>query len=335
MNKWHKRIHISQAMVLMLAALYGTHAAADTFQLNFDRPTAPGPSDYWFPDGLGGVKSSYEGSCDLDTQCDGNDGTPFSQEVVTVGGTEYWRNIVGDLASGFVFEYYTRRGQATQVSALPYGLDGGGQERAFHGDVCQNVSQFSSNNKCGNGMDPLGVTNPITFTGNGTNTPSKMVMHMILSMNGITMEILKPLTSTKPLITQSISSGALTSTFIADMRGVSYSDKNTPIVIVNSQHIDDPDFFVAGAGDFDMSMVEKSYVTAGRFTFTPGTGWNNTEEGWDAVGSAFDKGVYDYIDGGGFDVYSADWAAYFDYAQNATVCSDPGRVGLDNCPGAP
>lgn len=329
MNNRHKKILSLWTAAFIVLGL-STANAETTFQLNFQRPPAPGPNDFWLPDALGGILSFDQGSCDAGTGCDGNDGTPFSQEIVTIGGTEYWRNVVGDPASGFAFEYYTRRGQSV---VLPFGLDSGGQERAVHGDVCQNVTQFSSGNKCGNAKDPLGITNPATFTGNGTGDPTKMVMRMILSMNGMNMEIFKPLTSNKPLIIQSIVSGALSSTFVADMRSISFSDKNTPIIIVNNQTINDPDFPVPGAGDFDMSMAEKPYVTAGRFTFTPGTGWNSPE-GWDAVGSSFDRGTYDYFDGG-FDVYSADWAAYFDYAQNAAACTSAGRAGLNNCPGGP
>ncbi|MFQ5470559.1 MAG: hypothetical protein ACE5EH_09670 [Gammaproteobacteria bacterium] len=290
--------------------------------------------------------------------CAWNDGTNFYQGSVSVGGVSYWHNIVGDPSSGFAIEYYTRLNSGSASSGVyagnrgnnPYGggmeqsftlmdpapewRQGAGNDvRAVPGDGLCNAFSFNhtgGTGPCGNGYDPLGH---YRLTGSGSNDPSKTVMRMILDYgDGMTMEVSKPLLSNKPKITQTVVDGDLRSEFIADMRGLSYSRKGTAAPLVNNQVIDDPALPAQGIADFDMNMVDKSKVTAGRFTFTAGQGWGvDNGAGWEATtgstgwrepNSAFDYGVYDYGEDS-FDVLNTDWASFFSYSQNATECTLP------------
>ena len=90
-------------------------------------------------------------------------------------------------------------------------------------------------------------------------------------------------------------------------------------------------------------MSQESHVTAGRFIFTPGSGWN-TASGWTASNSSFGEGVYTYAEDG-FDVLNVPWAEFFNYSDNVTPCNfgfrnsptqngDPGGPD-DSCPGRP
>jgi hypothetical protein len=319
--------------VLFSLACAPLPAHSADFLLNFYRPPNSDPTGFWFG-GLG--TNFFEGSCAAGVSCSGGDGTAFSQEMVNINGVDYWRNVVGDPASGFAMEYYTRFGRNVIVpgeSTIPFGLDGGGQEQAYNGAICSTSQTLSQGNSCGNSLDPLSVAHDSTYTGTGTQNPDKMVFRMILSGSGMDMEIYKPLLENKPRITQSISDTNFHSTFVTDMRGISYSDKNTPAPVVINQTVDDPQLPQFGAADFTMSMADRTNVTAGRYTFTPGAGWN-TSIGWDKAGSWFDRGTYDYAEGNGFDAYNFDWGSVFDYSQNTSECNKGSRNNAE-CPGRP
>jgi hypothetical protein len=310
-------------VLLSLSLLLFAHSGEAAFELNFSRPSTPSNAGY--------AMSFPLMTCDPGTSCSGGDGTAFAQEVLNIDGTYYWHNVVGEVSSGFAIEYYTRYAHGTSTFALPFNPDAGGQEQAFYGSVCQGLPQVSNGSKCGNATDPLNVSHDNRFSGTGTTDPGRVVMRMIVSDAEMQMEVYKPIPGRKPLLTQHMDDGTVQSTFIADMRAISYSDMNTPIPIINTIKVNDPDLPEAGAADFSMSMVERSNVTAGQFKFTPGSGWN-TENGWDVVGSAFDKGTYTYKDSG-FNSYTADWKNFFDYSQNSTACNTGSRKNYsDTCP---
>ena len=329
MSTYIKRITISLLSGLLVCAVaMSAHGAG--FQLNFSRPANTDPTGFW----LNGGGNFYEGSCAAGVSCSGGDGTAFSQEVVNISGVNYWRNVVGDPSDGFAMEYYTRMGLDTSVSgALPFGVDAGGHETATNGLICPTNMIQSSGNSCGNAQDPLNVSHDSTLSGTGTQSPDRMVFRMVISGSGVDMEVYKPFLETKPRITQTVSDATIRSVFVADMRGISFSDKNTPIPIVNTQVIDDPNLPETGSADFSMNMSDQTRVSAGRFTFTDGAGWNSAT-GWSATGSWFDRGTYDYWEGNGFDAYSFDWSSVFDYSQNSTECNTGSRNNAD-CPGRP
>ena len=179
------------------------------------------------------------------------------------------------------------------------------------------------------------------MSGTGTGDPTETVFRMVLTSakGDMSMEVSKPFLDKKPLISQTVQDGSMSSTFVADMRAISYSDMNTPVPIVNDLKISDPT--LAGAADFEMSLSQHSTVTAGRYTYTPGAGWNNPN-GWDNPGSSFTPGQYTYFDSTGFDPFNYDWASNFHYDENAYNCahaqiniSRNDLAGGASCPGHP
>jgi len=318
--------------VVFLMVTSTSVSRADQFLFNFSRPpnSTFNPNDFTYD----GASYFAEGSCSSSQSCKGNDFTAFSQQVVDVGGTKYWRNVVGELSSGFAYEYYTRAGLNAigNVSGFRgFGTDTGGMEQGVHGDgLCPSVNA-SVAGPCGNGADPFSV---YTMSGNGTGDPSKMVFRLVMDDgNGMTMEVFKPVLDGKPKITQTIIDGDMRSEFISDMRALSYSDMDTAAPVINRQRIDDPSFLVPGAADFEMAMAQDTHITAGRFTFTPGTKWSDPNLGWAASGSTFGQGTYTYAEDNGFDVLLVDWGSYFNFSDNATACFSTQRSSHpESCP---
>ena len=93
--------------------------------------------------------------------------------------------------------------------------------------------------------------------------------------------------------------------------------------MTNTLVLNDPTIPGAGAANFAMAQSQQSVVTAGRFIFTAGTGWNDPTQGWNSTDSTFGFGTYDYSasGGNGFQPLTFDWGTVFDYAQNANACS--------------
>jgi len=312
----------------------GTVVAAD-FQFNFNSHggIVPGGSN---------VQGSF---------ADGNDGTRFFQDVVDINGVSYFHVVVGDPATGFAMESYTTKstgGLGSSSSTRPGSPDSGGNERALIGEFGTNQSQISSwaGRQFGNAKDPLGTilftspTDPGTplpvdqrfnLSGNGTMNPSRMVMKMVLSGDGMSLEFDKPILARKPKISQSLSSENMSMQNVIDMRGLKYDemDEAAPMSLV--LNLNEPDLPVAGAANFDLQqMGQKTEVNAGRYIFTPGAGWNSFF-GWDSTASSFDEGTYTYADGN-FDVLLTEWDKFFDNSQNAAACSS-GYRQYSVCPG--
>lgn len=285
----------------------------------------------------------------------GNDGTPFVQEELTINNTLYFHVVVGSAATGFANESYTRAsltsvspntGQ-TSGAINPFSPDSGGNEISGSSDPTVN-SRFTNgtlrNNLpdkktlFGNGLDPFGIgsiSSPVSaadsarISGSGTGDPSRTVMRMMLSDSQMVQEVNKPLPDRKPLISQVTTDNAvMTSEFQADLRGLTYTQKdvNTPIINRLTLNLTGADALpTTGAADFDMTQVQHSTVTAGQFAYTAGAGWN-TADGWshhtvdpntgnlvhDAV---FSAGTYSGV-GSSFNPLAVNWSAFFDPAQN-------------------
>ena len=177
------------------------------------------------------------------------------------------------------------------------------------------------------------MSNPLAtdyrVSGTGSVNPSYTVFRMVLTdaAGGMSMEVYKPFLDKKPRISQTIQDGSMSSVFVADERALSYGDSSTPAPVINNLVINDPALPTAGAGDFEMALAQIPDVTAGRFTFTPGTGWNDPAAGWNTAGSTFGQGSYAYVDGQGFDPLNFDWSTVFNYADNAIACSSPATTG--------
>ena len=328
--------------VLLLSAatsnLFAVNVAEADFSTNFSTATFRGGSLY----NSGSIVCPFADPNGCQGQIFGNgDPTAFAEETINVAGTVYWHVIVGDPASGFAQESYTRYGKnnaygidsgssadGTSLSGA-FSLDSGGNENltstcgGFQSCIEQSENLMAQKSNIGK---PLAGPH---ISGDGSGNPSYTVFHMILiSADGdMSLDVDKPFLDTKPRISQTVQDSNMTSTFVADMRGIGYQDMNNPIGIINDTVIDDPTIPGAtGAANFTMANAQDSTVTAGRFTFTPGTGWN-TPNGWDAPNSSFGLGSYSYYGAPtGFDVFTVDWREFFDYGQNILNCTREGSI---------
>jgi len=274
----------------------------------------------------------------------GNDGTRFIQDNVNIGGQDYFHVVVIDANSDFRQDSYTAAvlqntfGRGGARSYSPYS---GGMERSVIGDSSiVNMDQGAiigwPRARVGNAKDPfgyrlyssksdtVGTVQPVgerfRISGNGTMDPSRVVLLMQLSDASVSMEVYKPQLGRKPKVSQVLVEGGLTARFIADMRGLLYSDLSRAAPLINTMTLADPDLPTPGAADFDMSFAQKAHVTAGKYTYTPGLRWRdattgNPVAGWDVTNSRFYPGTYTYSDGN-FDVLNVDWTTFFDPAQN-------------------
>ncbi len=306
-----------------LLGLYGSAVSAAGFTTNF-QPDA----STW-----SGQNTGYctYGNC---TSHIGNtDPTPMGLTVVTIGGVKYFHTIVGDPATGFAIESYTRAAGVDSLNNIPnsggaFSPDGGGNERSVIGTTTATDLTFLENSL--NMSNPLAVNNQLGLTnyqvsGTGSMNPNFTVFRMVMTdaAGGMSMEVYKPFLDKKPRISQTIEDGGMSSVFVADERALSYSDSSTPAPVVNNLIINDPGLPTSGAADFEMALAQIPDVTAGRFTYTPGTGWNNPTVGWDTAGSTFGQGTYTYVDNQGFDPLTYNWSSAFNYADNAISCSSP------------
>lgn len=285
----------------------------------------------------------------------GNDGTPFIQEELTINNTLYFHVVVGSTATGFANESYTRA-SLTSVSPNtaqnagsinPFSQDSGGNEITGSNDATVNSRLTNGtlrnnlpdkNTLFGNGLDPFGIGSlsaPVStadsarITGSGTGDPTRTVMRMRLSDSQMVQEVNKPLLDRKPLISQVTTDNAvMTSEFQADLRGLTYSQKdiNTPVVNRLTLNLTGADALpTSGAADFDMTKVQNSTVTAGKFAYTAGSGWNSAD-GWShySVDPGTGNLVHDAVFSAGtysgeassFNPLGVNWAEFYNPAQN-------------------
>lgn len=296
-----------------LLGIYSSFALAAGFSTNF-QPDA----SVWTGQNTGyctyGTCTSHVGNLDP---------TPMGLTVVEINGVKYFHTIVGDPATGFAMESYTRASGLDTLNNIPnsggaFSQDGGGNERSLIGTTTATDLDFLHNS--------LNMSNPLgdyRVSGTGSMDPSYTVFRMVLTdpSGGMSMEVYKPFLDKKPRISQTVQDGTMSSVFVTDERALSYSDSSTPAPVINNLVINDPNLPLTGAADFEMALAQIPDITAGRFTYTPGTGWNNPTLGWDTAGSTFGQGTYSYVGGQGFDPLTFNWATVFNYADNAVACS--------------
>ena len=332
-------IRTFSACALCVLALQNVSNAAG-FSTNFNITA----SESWVNE----VGSCSFASTVCPVQFGNGDPTPFQLTLVTVGSQTYFHTIVGDPASGFAIESYTPYGAGpspthtagdNMILEGDFSPTGGGNEQRYIGAGDPLDWLYMRNN-----TNMSNVFGDYHASGSGSQTPSSTVFRMVMtSADGtMSMEVDKPFLDKKPMISQTIQDGTMSSVFVADMRALSYSDMNTPIKITNSLTINDSTI-PTGSGNFEMALAQHSDVTAGRYTFdATGVGWD-TIYGWDSLDSHYQYGTYHYAEGTGFDPLTFDWASVFDYSQNALNCSRA-RITGDNrnqnaggasCPGHP
>lgn len=359
------RLLVGMCMSAGLAVFSAAPANAVDFSLNFQQ-TAP----IWGEGVTQGSCPLASGTC-ISHDFGNGDPTPFQLSVEQIGTEYYFHTIVGDPSTGFAIESYTPYSGGPNASVLgeipggggSFSPSGGGNETAYMATPPVTYSPPTTGGSAGafmtsstNMVYPLGVSGDPTLTqhisGSGTADPTKSVFRMVMTdaKGDMSMEVYKPFLDKKPRISQTVQDGTMSSSFVADMTAISYSDMNTPVHIVNNLKIQDPTAgsTLGSAADFSMALSQHSDVTAGRFTYTPGAGWNSPA-GWDSANSSYDPGTYTYFDNGGFNPLTFDWASQFHYNENRLACTRTGSTsqnnvndgirGLQNggssCPGAP
>lgn len=243
----------------------------------------------------------------------------------------------------------------------------------YAGNACDPLGLANADNNGGT----VGKTNhrDPRWTGNGSGNPTRVLIRQVdRSDPEMTQEFLKDRVDRKPLIYQEIDTtqngDRLHSIFQADMRGKTYGDVSAltigenavtpnshlaPINKTNGARINgyqyDPssEFVltqtlegVGGAADYNAAEDgQRQFVSAGRFTFTPGGGWVASDGTWnntyykefydrDITGSniwvtftdahwskipVYQPGTYDYVDGD-YDHLAAEPHRYMNPAQN-------------------
>lgn len=168
----------------------------------------------------------------------------------------------------------------------------------------------------GFGPGPLMGSNAVRIfsadAGNGTGDPRKIITRQRFEYADIVMDFIKDGYNSKPLIIQDVITPTFESRFKLDMRGINYEQNNVVISPTDeSRFVNTVKLIDAGipswVGDFDMAKQasEKSRLSAGQFTYTPGN--YSKLEGY-GEGSG---GTYEYATGS-YDHYSIEWSAYID-----------------------
>lgn len=213
--------------------------------------------------------------------------TPFIYERTFDGATAYYHMILGDPNSGFGQEVYIQVGSGTF--------------QGFNGIGPGGSASSGTGTQSGNNLDPLGVVTTDTVTGNATGNPQRIQMQQSLTDGDLSATFLKNTYLGKPTITNEIDSTDVTATVVIDASGIPYTSSSTPATVTNTVQVHDPNI-PAAAAQFDMATdAQNSTVTAGQYTYTPGSGAGTN------LGS---RGTYTYIDGGAN--VNPDWSSYFD-----------------------
>lgn len=319
-SRWQTRF--AAALLGTMSLLHAPGALAE-FNLNWQADTAnPAfPRSFIFEDENGNLIPLTDAVIHDDitvgeTIIIGNQ-TPFVYEKVMEGGVPYYHMIVGDPDSGFAQEVYIRAG----INAFGFFNTGGacsGPGSCDEGTATFNVGpDFSASAGRGSDNDPT-VSNAFrpldpdfTISGNMSANPNRVQMRQLLVDGDLTLDFVKDRYIEKPSISNTIEDAEFRSTFAMDSTGNPYTSSATPSAVTNTvEHLGPnvpPDVRPPGGGpssaSFDMSTdADISVVTAGRYTWTPGTGPDGS------------LGTYDYVGGGGPSP-SINWGSFFDHRE--------------------
>lgn len=218
------------------------------------------------------------------------DKTPFLQErVVGSDGQTYYHVIIGLPTDAFSQEIFIRANGANWPFLPVQGSSSGGTVTFAPNPTIFSSTELFTNQK------PLDADESIS--GNSTGNPTRVVMRQVNNDSGFSQEFLKDTLLNKPRISQSLNSGDMSMQFIADMRGISYTNNSTAAPLINT-------LTLMGAGGFNMATdAQSSSVTAGQYLWVPGTGPDQS------------SGTYQHVEGG-YNPYSEDWKAFLREDQN-------------------
>lgn len=230
--------------------------------------------------------------------------TPFLLEIVPDpnSGQNYFHMIVGDPASGFAQESYVKVSSAFWPNSNSGSSSGGS---------ITNGGGMSSGTFAGSGP-LLGAQ---ANHGNATGNPTHTQIRQVLTSGEISQEFLKNTYANKPKITQTLTTPEILTQLVLDMSAIPYSGveaTNTAATIINTLDFVDATI----PGKFNMATnKQNSTVSAGRFTWTPGSN--------SSIGNA--EGIYNYADGSA-NVNTIDWMTFYNPASN-TCWSYNGPTG--------
>lgn len=279
--------------------------------------------------GMGGMGGN--GNCD---------GTPFLQEVTTIGGADYYHIVVGSGAN-FSLEYYIGTAGGTVCwfgcAGARVPIAGGMGGMAGGGVAPLSASSGSATNDSA----------PLAASNSGTGAPDRSAIRMTLSDGQMTQEFLKATTANKPRITQTVTTADTTINFAIDMSSISYADATRAGTLTLQQTVTSPNFpapqtlpqtniALPNSANFNIAQAlnntsirtinggtpqitqtpndRTNAVTGGRYTYTPGGGDGGS------------LGAYSYFRDS-FDVYNINWTSFCDPAQNpVSACVNYGGV---------
>lgn len=247
------------------------------------------------------------------------DGTPFVQEVINVGGSEYYHVIIGNGSGEFGLEYYMRTSglcwYGCPNARVTGGMGGGGMGGG--GTPLSSSSGPATND-----------SSPLSNASAGVGAPNRVALRQFNNTSVMSQEFLKTTETQKPKITQTINDPGMTMNFSVDMSNSNYSQMNATATVALTQS-------VAGTGapapgtnpatgkpfpsseNFNIDDIGPTAVrenTAGRFTYTPGGGDGGS------------MGTYQYF-ADTYDVYNINWQSFCQPAQNpASNCTNYGGV---------
>lgn len=213
--------------------------------------------------------------------------TPFLQEIVFDGVNGYFHVIVGDPTQNFAQETFIRLGTRFWPNSQPNSSSAGTAGTANGGWASP-------------GGSPLDTS---VVSGSGTANPERVQVRQIVRDPEMTQEFLKTGFLTKPRITQTVTSGDMTSFFDLNMTAIAYRGAGATTSV--APLINTVTLGSAPAGNFDMAQnKQNSTVTAGQYSWAVGGG-----DGQSA-------GTYTYVGGGSFNLNAIDWKAFYNPGDN-------------------
>ncbi len=309
------------AGLMLFLGLTGTTCFAQSLiPFNFQR--LPGADQGNRPNAICNVPGEADVSCNTTYQLSPDSTTAFIQETVTLNGVDYYHIVVGQPEQGFALEYLIETGtrvffgnvlsdsgggtcfsnrfmNSDQIAACF--LDNNGRQPLL-GPNSQTLVDF---NNSGNPAAPLTAAQ---ITGNGSGNPNAVIMRQVMTdpAEGFSQEFLKGNFTTKPKISQSITTPEMDSNFVIDMSAIDYNTDTVAADITNTMVLNDPSIPEASR-TFDFGRVSgQASISAGRYTYAPAaTGGPNYDP----------SGGYTYWDGG-FEVFEVDWESFKDSSQN-------------------
>lgn len=228
---------------------------------------------------------------------------PFVQEFVQIGGELYYHLIVGQPTDGFAQEVLIKT--LTTVRFI------GGASSDSGGLNCFTNDLFTCAGSPNNGRSPL-ASDPV-LSGNGSGNPNRVIVRQVMSDSAGTFsqEFLKANLTTKPVITQELTTSDIIARFVLDMSGIDYNTNTVAGLLTNTVRVLDLDIPQL-AGDYDSATHAQTFagtgtnidsnITGGRYIYTPDT-------------NQFFGGIYTYYDGD-YPIADVNWESFRDPAQN-------------------